>query len=57
MRKYGKGLSINYVIAWGKGQKLPILLSKKTAKRGEGVKNCLFLDVIVYGHWFVLKQH
>ena len=39
----GKGLSINYVVSRGEGpgggQKLPILLSKKTTKGGEGVKN------------------
>ena len=33
----------------GGGQKLPILLSKKTTKRGEGVKNCWSWDDIVYG--------
>ena len=31
------------------GQKLPVLLSRKTTKRGEGVKNCRFLDDIAYG--------
>ena len=42
--------SINYVVSRGEGggQKLPILLSKKTTKRGEGVKNCRFRDDIVY---------
>ena len=33
----------------GEGQKLSILLSKKTAKRGEGVKNRRFRDDIVNG--------
>ena len=34
---YTKGPSINYVVSRGEGgQKLPILLSKKTAKRGGG---------------------
>jgi len=42
-----KGLSINYVVSVGGGggeadQKLPILHSKKTTKRGEVVKNCQF---------------
>ena len=39
---FHKGPSINYVVSRGEGggQKLPILLSKKTAKRGEGDKNC-----------------
>ena len=34
------GPSINYVVERGEGQKLPILLGKKTTKRREGVKNC-----------------
>ena len=33
----------------GGGQKWPILLSKKTTKRAEGVKNCWFCEDIVYG--------
>ena len=34
-----KGPSINYVVSGrGGGQKLPILLSKKTTKRGRGSK-------------------
>ena len=44
MRKdfIAKGPSINYVVS-GWGQKLLILPSKKTTKRGgEGVKNCGF---------------
>ena len=45
-----KGPSINYVVSWGEGggQKILILLSKKTTKRGEGVKNRHFWDDIVY---------
>ena len=36
-----KGPSINRLKGGrGGGQKLPILLSKKTTKRGKGVKNC-----------------
>ena len=36
----GKGPFINYVVSRGEGggQKLPILLSKKTTKRGRGSK-------------------
>ena len=46
MRVHDKGPSINYGNSRGRGgQKLPILLIKKTTKRGEGVKNC----DIVYG--------
>ena len=30
----------------GGGQKLPNLLSKKMNKKGEGVKNCQFWDVM-----------
>ena len=42
-----KGPSINYVVSEEEGgQKLPILLSKKTT---EGAKNRRFLDDIVYG--------
>ena len=44
----GKGPSINYVVSRVEGgQKLPILPSKKTTKRG--VKNLRFWDDIVYG--------
>ena len=48
------GPSINYVVSRGEGggQKLPILLSKKTTKREEGVKNRRFGDDIVYGWAF-----
>ena len=35
-----KGSSINRLKGGRGGQKLPILLSKKTTKRGKGVKNC-----------------
>ena len=30
-------------------ENLPILISKKTTKRGEGVKNCRLCDNIIYG--------
>ena len=42
-KKLSKGPSMNYVVSGGGGrggQKLPILLSKRMIKRGEGVKNC-----------------
>ena len=39
IESYSKGPSINYVVSRGeRGPKLPILLSKKTTKRGEGTK-------------------
>ena len=39
-----KGASINYVVSGGRGvgSKIANLLSKKTTKRGEGVKNHRF---------------
>ena len=37
----------------GGDQKFPNLLSRKTTKRGEGVKNCLSWDNIVYGLPFI----
>ena len=42
---------MNYVVSRRKvgGQKLPILLGKKTTKRREGITNCLIGDDIVYG--------
>ena len=49
----GKGLSINYVVSRGEGpggggQKLPILLSKKTTKRGHCVlKWVLVISVVL----------
>ena len=51
IHRYYKGPSINYVVSvGGEGcQKLPILHSKQTTKRGEGVKNRQFWDDIVYG--------
>ena len=48
--------SINYVGPGGGGQKFQILLSKKTTKRGEGVKNRQFSDDIVYECPFVRKD-
>ena len=49
------GPSINYVVSVGRGgQKSPILFSKKTTKRGEGVRNRRFWDDIVYGQPFIV---